>query len=421
MRRDHKVQSVNAGFLSFIFGIGLSLDLAEFALGTILATYFTASGTAEEQKILPWLLSSAYVGAIIGAGISGVLADAYGRRKLFGIITFGIFITSIAATLAPNSHILTFVRFCSGLFLGAYPPLVSTYLTETVPVHVRGKAVLNVVAIGSCGPVIVILIVHLLSGSDPLGIIAWRWGFAICAITALSCFFVFARLPESTKWLAVAKTTRRHPGAARKTPPVPCPLPATGSFRGFPIRIMLFLIVTFFTMTWSTVGFPLLIGSMLIVKGINLQQSLLLTGIASIGAVVGAFATATIIDRLDRKTALLLGAAAMAVMTVMFGWFSNPLWLVASAVVFNILAAMFWPILTIYAGEIVSTSFRARAASWSWAARGAGASLIPFIFLPFLREFGAVNMTLLIGLTIITFCILVVVYGPRGKAGAEVE
>lgn len=415
----------NHHFIILVCALGLSLDLAEFALGTILSTYFTASGTLEDRNILPWLLSSVYVGAFIGASISGGLADAYGRRNMLLTIMIALVLTSTAAAFAPNPFTLKILRLLAGLFLGAYPPLMAAYLTETLPAKERGRAILNVVAVGACGPVFIVFFVQLLSSSNPLGFAAWRWGFLACAAIALLCLHLVRKLPESDKWLQSAVMVKEigatHNKISGEGDASAAKARAHSSLEPFPFILAIFLIVLFFSMTWSTIGFPLLIGSMLVSKGINLQQSLLFTGIASSGAIIGAFATGLVIDKFERKSVLLFAATTMAAMTMIFGWLSDPVGLVASSIIFNILAAMFWPVLVIYAGELVSTPVRGRVTSWSWAARGAGAAMVPFVLLPILQEFGPAGMTLMILVSIAFFCFMIFSFGPQGKAGVEVQ
>jgi putative MFS transporter len=66
----------------------------------------------------------------------------------------------------------------------------------------------------------------------------------------------------------------------------------------------------YFLGPWALVGFPLTTGAVLIAKGFKLTDTLLFIAVASFGPFLGTFLAAFGADRLARRTAIALGAAA---------------------------------------------------------------------------------------------------------------
>ena len=76
-----------------------------------------------------FLVSSVLIGAVIGAGTNGILADMFGRKKII-IATAVIFIVgSILCALAPNIYVLILSRILVGLAVGIVNFIVPLYLS----------------------------------------------------------------------------------------------------------------------------------------------------------------------------------------------------------------------------------------------------------------------------------------------------
>ena len=88
-----------------------------------------------------WIVSSALVGAVLGAASNGVLADVYGRKKV--IIATGIIfaIGSILCGFAPSAFWLITGRMILGLAIGMVNFVIPLYLSELSPQKVRGMLV----------------------------------------------------------------------------------------------------------------------------------------------------------------------------------------------------------------------------------------------------------------------------------------
>jgi MFS transporter, putative metabolite:H+ symporter len=81
--------------------------------------------------------------------------------------------------------------------------------------------------------------------------------------------------------------------------------------------------------------------------------------------------------------------------------------------------AIFMPVLVIYAAELFPAAQRGRATSWSWAARGVGATLVPLTLLPLVQSTGPVAMFMTIMGTLALFAVVVLFFGPSGAPGTD--
>lgn len=181
--------------------------------------YESFFGITDSPFLQGWAMSSALVGCFFGAGLSGMLSDAYGRKKLL-LLAAALFIVSSIGTGAVSSFtVFILFRLMGGVGIGLASNLSPMYIAEVSPSHVRGRFVsLNQLTI-----VIGILAAQLVNwqiadavapGTTAAEILAswngqmgWRWMFYACAVPAILFFIFVIFIPESPRWLA---TKGRH-------------------------------------------------------------------------------------------------------------------------------------------------------------------------------------------------------------------
>lgn len=424
-------------FILIVCSLGFSFDLAEIAFGGVLSAIFSAPPNPLDPFLLGWLLAAVYIGAIGGAPLLGWLADRVGRQSvMFGALAI-LTLTSIGAALSPNVPALIVFRGLSGLALGAYPPLMIAFLTDILPPARRGSLVFTSVAIGYLGPPGIIFFVRWLGTATPLGLDAWRWAFLIASAGAALCSILFLRVPESARWL-ISKgrliEARRSLDRFRTSPTVAAARPAPSAVPGAEpadaatgpmtqqdfIRRTVFLVIAYFLTPWATVGFTVLSGAVLVQKGINPQDSILYVGVSTFGPLIGTLLAGAVVDRLERRTALVVLALLMMVVGLAFGVVTDPVSLMASGLLFNLLVNLLTPVIVLYAAELFTTERRAQGTSWGWASSRVGAALVPLALLPFLKAQGPLAMFVVIAGTLLAFVAFVLIFGPRGKAGRSV-
>jgi SP family arabinose:H+ symporter-like MFS transporter len=161
-----------------------------------------------------WAKSCALVGCLLGAVMSGMLSDRFGRKRLLILSAFLFTVSSFGTGLA-NAY-TTFVgwRIIGGAAIGLASNLSPMYIAEVAPAQVRGK----LVSINQLTIVIGILLAQVVNWliAQPVppdataeeilnswnGQSGWRWMFAATAAPSLLFFFGMFFVPESPRWLA---------------------------------------------------------------------------------------------------------------------------------------------------------------------------------------------------------------------------
>lgn len=100
--------------------------------------YFGIAGTPALQG---WTMSAALLGCLIGAAISGVLSDKYGRKYLLIALAALFFVTSIATGFSDSFNLFVSVRIAGGVAIGLASNLSSMYIAEVSSAEIRGKYV----------------------------------------------------------------------------------------------------------------------------------------------------------------------------------------------------------------------------------------------------------------------------------------
>ncbi len=408
--------------------LGFLFDLLEIALGSALAAVFSMPPHAAQSQQLSLLLASVYIGAVIGAPLMGWWADRHGRRVALMVVFLWLAFTSLGAAASNDVLWLTTFRGLAGLSLGACPPLVIAFLTDLVPADRRGMLVFVTVAIATLGAPAAIFLVRWLTPLQPLGIEAWRWAFVVGGIGAAVVGVLFRFVPESPRWLSA---NGRHDEAQRacaafERSPAVLPTSRTDAAitradnsddvmrPGQHKRRWLVVASLFLLSPWSTVAFPLLTGAVLAHKGFELQDTLLYVGLSLFGPLIGTLMASLGIDRIGRRAALALCAAAMVASGIGFSASNAPLWLIVSSVAFTIAAALYVSTLNVYGAELFPTRTRASSIASAWAFNRVGAAVAPLVLLPLLRHGGAMAMFAVIAATLIASIVLLAV-SPRGR------
>ena len=417
--------------------LGLFADIAEVAVSNALAAIFMAPPHGLSRGDLALLLASVFLGGAIGAPVFGALGDRFGRRRAIQASLTLMALGSLAAAASPGLGALTLARFVSGFAIGGYPPLAATYLSDALPPSRRGTTMLVFAGLGFLGAPAFILLIRWLNPLAPLGVDGWRWALALGGLLAGLTALLFTRLPESPRWLAAAgrgaeadTACRRFEAAAHVTPPAYDagtanePARAGTGFRALAAdarllrRTGLFLAL-FFVAPWATIGFPLLSAAVLVAKGFQVDQSLVFAALSMLGPSLGNIATALIVDRLGRRTCLVLCAATMAAMGTLFAESDVLATLTVAGIVFNTAAATYNGVVTLYCTELLPTPFRASALTCAWAAGRIAAALAPIVLLPLLANYGSHAMFAVIT-TALAIGVALVLAGPRGLAGKPV-
>jgi SP family xylose:H+ symportor-like MFS transporter len=158
------------------------------------------------SAVLSFTVTTALIGTIIGALVTGKPADMYGRKKVLYVIGILYVLGALGSALAPGDQlwILWLFRFLGGLGVGASSVCAPIYTAEVAPPSSRGKLVglvqFNIV-LGILLAYASNAIIRALVGGDP-GDPAWRWMLGIMALPAAIFLLLLPTVPETPRWLA---------------------------------------------------------------------------------------------------------------------------------------------------------------------------------------------------------------------------
>ncbi|HYK92377.1 MAG TPA: sugar porter family MFS transporter [Acidobacteriota bacterium] len=161
-----------------------------------------------------WAMSSALVGCLVGALVSGGLSDRFGRKRLLILSAFLFMVSSIGTGMSDTFTVFVLWRILGGVAIGMASNLSPMYIAEVSPARLRGM----LVSVNQLTIVVGILAAQVvnwrIADSVPAGAtqedilnswngqIGWRWMFGATALPAFIFFLLMFAVPESPRWLA---------------------------------------------------------------------------------------------------------------------------------------------------------------------------------------------------------------------------
>ncbi len=173
-------------------------------------------GISESPLSQGWAMSSALLGCLAGAVVSGTLSDRYGRKRLLILSGFLFTLSAIGTALVSSFAAFNVFRLLGGAGIGLASSLSPMFIAEVSPAEMRGRFVsinqLTIVIGILAAQIINWLIAEQVPDDATLDFIraswngqsGWRWMFAAETVPALAFFLLMFLVPESPRWLVKA-------------------------------------------------------------------------------------------------------------------------------------------------------------------------------------------------------------------------
>lgn len=182
-------------------------------LGGVMFGYTTGviSGTVDSIKAYfrldpsqtGWIVSSIFIGCIIGSISAGKIAERFGRKPTLLLATLAFGLSAVGSTFADSYLLFSASRIVAGLGIGLTATVAPMYMSEVSPASIRGKAsgIFNLSLVGSQT---LVFLVNFLIGrgmsDDWLIDEGWRWMMGAQFVPVLIMLFCTLILPESPQW-----------------------------------------------------------------------------------------------------------------------------------------------------------------------------------------------------------------------------
>jgi len=279
------------------------------ALGGFLFGFDTIVINGAEQQIQQlwnlsgtmhgWVVSSALWGTVLGAFVGGWISDRFGRKPTLCAIGVIYFVSALWSALATGPWMLMAARFLGGIGVGVSTIAAPVYIAEISPAESRGKLTalfqFNIVF-----GVLAALTSNLLL--KDLGTNAWRFMLgAQCAPAAV--FAILAPfLIESPRWLAM-----REQGTGNREQ-------ETGFWSRENLKpILLAFFVAFFNQMSGCNAINYFAVRIFGMAGLGRDAQFLSSFGLGILNFASTFAGLWLIDKLGRKTLLLIGGVGYVI------------------------------------------------------------------------------------------------------------
>ena len=149
---------------------------------------------------LGFTVAIALIGTVVGSMSSGVLGQRLGSRAALRIMGVLYVASALGCALAPSWSFFLIARFIGGLGIGGSSVLGPVYIAELSPAKWRGR----LVGLFQINIVIGILLAYLsnaIVAHFVQGLAIWRWELGVAVLPAILFLIMLLSVPQSSRWL----------------------------------------------------------------------------------------------------------------------------------------------------------------------------------------------------------------------------
>ncbi len=376
----------------------------------------------------------ALIGTIIGAMSAGIPGQKWGGRETLRLLAVFYVLSALGCAFAWNWYVLLAARFIGGLGIGGSSVLGPVYIAELAPARLRGR----LVGLFQINIVIGILLAYFSNyciARMGFGAAEWRWQFGVAALPAVLFLAMLFGIPPSSRWLVTqnrveeARLVLQLMGA--ENPEAELReivdsmhlerLQTSEPLFAWKYRLPIFLAIS--------------IGMFNQLSGINailyyLNDIFAAAGFSKISADLQAVAVGsmnlvatllamTVIDKLGRKTLLLIGSVGTAACLAGVSWVfftqshqSYLLWLLVAYIAFFAISqgAVIW----VYISEVFPNRVRAKGQALGSSSHWIMNAIIAYTFPQLAKSSGAYPFVLFAAMMVVQFFVVLFFY-PETK------
>ena len=359
-----------------LFGISLIAALAGFIFGFDTVVISGANLPIKELwHTTPlfhgfFIMSMALWGTVLGSIFGGIPTEKYGRKKVLFWIGILFSVSAIGSALAQDPYTFSLFRFMGGIGIGVSSVVAPTYISEISTPATRGRLVamyqFNIVF----GILIAFLSNYFLEGFG--GSSDWRWMLGVMAVPSIVYTVMVIGIPESPRWLE-NKNNQQQDSVRQE-------LFAARNKRIIGLAFM----IAFFNQV-SGINFILYYAPEILERAGLAAKDSLFNSIAIGGTnLLFTFVGLYLIDRLGRKTLLIIGSFGYIISLSMVSWAfyaaASPAFLLSFLLVFIASHAIGQgAVIWVFIAEIFPNKIRALGQSFGASVHWVFAALITLI------------------------------------------
>ncbi|MEY4778390.1 MAG: hypothetical protein RIS13_1138 [Bacteroidota bacterium] len=359
-----------------LFGISLIAALAGFIFGFDTVVISGANLPIKELwHTTPlfhgfFIMSMALWGTVLGSIFGGIPTEKYGRKKVLFWIGILFSVSAIGSAFAQDPYTFSLFRFMGGIGIGVSSVVAPTYISEISTPASRGRLVamyqFNIVF----GILIAFLSNYFLEGFG--GSSDWRWMLGVMAVPSIIYTLMVLGIPESPRWLE-NKNNQQQDSVRQE-------LFAARNKRIIGLAFM----IAFFNQV-SGINFILYYAPEILERAGLAAKDSLFNSIAIGGTnLLFTFVGLYLIDRLGRKTLLIIGSFGYIISLSMVSWAfyaaASPAFLLSFLLVFIASHAIGQgAVIWVFIAEIFPNKIRALGQSFGASVHWVFAALITLI------------------------------------------
>lgn len=406
----------------WLVGLGMFFDSFDNTLSSsVLATMLHSGWSTLQLNSI--FMSATFVGLTIGAGLAGWLSDRFGRRFAyqFNLAIFGGM--ALVSAFAPSMPWLIAFRFVMGLGMGAEYVMGYGLIIEFVPPTHRGRYLGLLALIGGSGVFVTSVVAALI-----IPLLGWRPMFVIGGIGTLWVWWMRRHLPESPRWLErvgrtaeaeqVVQAIEKEAGVTEplpsgQQPPAREPhwVPFSTLFSRPVIRRTLLAIVINVICLFGSYSLTGWMPTFFVRQGMSVTHSLGFNAAMMGGWIAGPLFLSYISDRLGRRAAIMLFAAACACLGAIYPFLTSSIAIILCGFLLVSAVAIFLTLGLGMTPELFPTEYRFRGAGVAQMFGRLALIGSPFVVLGLFNRFGIAGVVGAISGAYVFIAVLIMVAG----------